>query len=325
MDTRKPITDPQPEQPADQNAAGEKLLNPSHLFDRAFKRALRLSSPAVIRCINGAFGTSHPLDAEAEYLSTEHITGSLRQSICDMLVRLNHDDALKYLTESQIGDDGDMSFRMWNYSYLEGMRTRTTKGHLTEIKLVPAIVIYLEPGLSTPDTLSVKITGMDGDAHTFMYPALKLLDYTVEELEERALSILLPFYLLKLRKRVQSAKTAEKRQELTGEMKDLVEKLTAALERGEQNGKLDKSDTQTLIALMGKLYDNLYKGYPEFEEVHEMVDDMLLTAVDEAEVRGKTEGIALGEARGIAQVLDLLKSGKPPEEILQFYGGAASY
>ncbi|MDR2482235.1 MAG: hypothetical protein LBD08_01220 [Treponema sp.] len=96
------------------------------------------------------------------------------------------------------------------------------------------------------------------------------------------------------------------------------------------------SGTQTLIALTGKLYDNLYKGYPEFEEVHEMVDDMLLTAVDEAELRGKTEGlalgktegIALGEARGIAlgeaRVLDLLKSGKPPEEILKLYGEAAS-
>jgi hypothetical protein len=229
MDTRKPITDPQPEQPVEQNAAEGNIR---HLFDRMFKRAMHLSSHAVIRFINGVFGTSHPLDAEVEYLSTEHITGNLQQSICDMLVRLNHDDALKYLTEAQIGADGDMSFRIWNYSYLEGMRNRTAKGHLTEIKLVPAIVIYLEPGPSTPDTLSVKITGMDGDAHTFTYPTLKLLDCTVEELEERDLSILLPFYLLKLRKRVQSAKTAEKRQEMAGEMKDLVEKLTAALERG---------------------------------------------------------------------------------------------
>jgi hypothetical protein len=111
-------------------------------------------------------------------------------------------------------------------------------------------------------------------------------------------------------------------------MKGLVGKLTAAVERGEKNGKLDKSDTQTLIALMGKLYDNLYKGYPEFEEV----DDMLLTAVDEAELRGEVWGIAWGKERGMAlgearvrQMLDLLKSGKPPEEILQLYGGAAAY
>ncbi|MDR2483102.1 MAG: hypothetical protein LBD08_05660 [Treponema sp.] len=325
MDTKTPVTNP--EQPAEQKSAGSA---PHQLFDRAFKRAMRLSSPSVIRFINGAFGTSHPLDAEVEYLSTEHITGSLRQSICDMMLGIGQD---KYLTESQIGDDGDMSFRLWNYSYLEGMRNRTTKGHVTEIKLVPAIVIYLEPGPSTPDTLSVKITGMDGTSHTFTYPALKLLDYTVEELEEHGLSILLPFYLLKLRKRVQAAKTEEKRRELAGEMKYLVEKLTAALERGEQNGKLDKSDTQTLIALMGKLYDNLYKGYPEFEEVHEMVDGMLLTAVDEAELRGKalgkTEGMALGKTEGIAlgeaRVLNLLKSGKPPEEILKLYGEAAAY
>jgi hypothetical protein len=37
---------------------------------------------------------------------------------------------------------------------------------------------------------------------------------------------------------------------------------------------------------------------------------------------GKTEGLAQGKSEGIAQVLDLLKSRKPPEEILQFYSGA---
>ena len=271
---------------------------------------MRLSSPAVIRLINGVFGTSHPLTAEVEYLSTEHITGSLQQSIGDMLIRGGHDDASKYLTEAQADDDGDMAFRIWNYSYLEGLRTRTTEGHITGIKLVPAVVIYLEPGPSTPDTLSVCITGMDGD-------------YTVEELEERNLSILLPFYLLKLRKRVQSARTPEKRQEMTGQMKELVEKLTEAVERGERNDALDKSDMRPLIALMGKQYDNLYKGYPEFEKAHEIVNEMLLTMADEAELQGEARGLALGEAR-VRQMLDLLKSGKPPEEMLQFYGEAAS-
>jgi hypothetical protein len=44
MDTRKPITDPQPEQPAEQNAAEG---NTRHLFDRIFKRAMRqINAPA---------------------------------------------------------------------------------------------------------------------------------------------------------------------------------------------------------------------------------------------------------------------------------------
>ena len=60
----------------------------------------------------------------------------------------------------------------------ETLQTRTAKEHITEIKLVPAIVIYLDPGPSIPDTLSVKITGMDSTAHTFTCPTLKLLNYT---------------------------------------------------------------------------------------------------------------------------------------------------
>ena len=57
--------------------------------------------------------------------------------------------------------------------------------------------------------------------------------------------------------------------------------------------------------------------------VDDLVGEMLLTVADEAELRGEARGIALGKTEGIAQVLNLLKSGKPPEEILQFYGGAA--
>ena len=56
--------------------------------------------------------------------------------------------------------------------------------------------------------------------------------------------------------------------------------------------------------------------------VDDLVGEMLLTVADAAELRGKAEGIALGEAK-VRQVLNLLKSGKPPEEIIQFYGGAA--
>ena len=323
MNQLTPSTNAETGQPGEQNPAGDKLPALYHLFDRAFKCSMHLSSPAVIRFINSVFGTSHPLTAGVEYLSTEHITGTLQQSIGDMFIRIGRDDASKYLTEAQADDDADMPFRIWNYSYLKGLETRTAKGHITEIKLVPAAVIYLDPGPSTPDQLSVKITGMDGTEHTFTYPTLKLLDYTVEELEERDLSILLPFYLLKLRKRVQSARTPEKRQEMTGQMKELVEKLTEAVERGERNDALDKSDMRPLIALMGKQYDNLYKGYPEFEKAHEIVNEMLLTMADEAELQGEARGLALGEAR-VRQMLDLLKSGKPPEEMLQFYGEAAS-
>jgi hypothetical protein len=68
--------------------------------------------------------------------------------------------------------------------------------------------------------------------------------------------------------------------------------------------------------------------------LEKVLEESGLTAKWEA--RGEMRGIALGEAQGksegiaqgkamVRQVLDLLKSGKPPEEILKLYGEAASY
>jgi hypothetical protein len=56
--------------------------------------------------------------------------------------------------------------------------------------------------------------------------------------------------------------------------------------------------------------------------LEKVLEESGLTAKWEArgEVRGEARGIAKGEAR----VLDLLKSGKPPEEILKLYSEAAS-
>ncbi|MDR2491736.1 MAG: hypothetical protein LBD20_10090 [Spirochaetaceae bacterium] len=58
--------------------------------------------------------------------------------------------------------------------------------------------------------------------------------------------------------------------------------------------------------------------------LEKVLEDAGLTAKWEA--RGKERWIALGKEQGMAigeaRVLDLLKSGKPPEEILKLYGEA---
>jgi hypothetical protein len=106
------------------------------------------------------------------------------------------------------------------------------------------------------------------------------------------------------------------------------------------------------------LYAVLEANIETLQEVLAMGELTLEKVLEESgltakwEARGKTEGIALGEARGIAlgeargialgeargiakgeargiakgeaRVLDLLKSGKPPEEILKLYSEAAS-
>jgi hypothetical protein len=109
------------------------------------------------------------------------------------------------------------------------------------------------------------------------------------ELEQQNMSILLPFYLLKLRKRVVAAKSSEQLRVLSGSLKVLVEALTQAIERSERRGSISAEDMKKVIELMGRLYNDLYKAYPEFKETNDMVDDILLTYSEEAALEARRD------------------------------------
>ena len=215
--------------------SNEKDELPYQIFDRTFKRLLRLSSGAIILFINALFGTKHPVTAKIEYLSTEHITDKLDYWVGDVLLLV--DGRHKYWVEAQITEDESMAFRIWNYTYLEGLKTKKTKGGVTTIKLVPATVIYLEHTKNTPDELTLNIEDMDKNIHSIKYRTLKLLDYSMAELEERNLTILLPFYLLKLRKRVKAARSEKGLEKLSAEMVDLIKELGRITDLSVEKGK----------------------------------------------------------------------------------------
>jgi hypothetical protein len=86
----------------------------------------------------------------------------------------------------------------------------------------------------------------------------------------------------------------------------LLEELIGAVERSEIEVRMSKSDMRTVLWLMGMVYGKLYKRYEEFKETTMVIDEMLMTAVDKAEL----EGEARGREEGIMAILDLLAQGK---------------
>lgn len=284
------------------------------IFDRAFKRTLFLSSPTLILLINALFGTEYPPDTAVEYLSPENITDSLDQWISDMVLLINHTD--KYHIEVQIADDGDMGLRVFNYDYLEAVKHKTVQPGMVSLSFARSVVVYLEPTAQTPTESAVRLSFADGSAHIFRVPSFRFLHYSIPELEARNLSMLLPFYLLKLRKRISGAKTARKRQSLSADLKGLVEDILQALERSETAGTLTKSDLRTVMGVMTLLYNDLYKSYPEFQEVHSMMDARLYTIVDEAELAGLARGEAHGKAEKQREIVDLMSRAESVEDFI---------
>ena len=273
----------------------------SDFFDRAFKRLMALSDPAVISLINGLYGARFPLDARLVRLNTEQIRpGDLRKQAPDSLFEIGGGDV--FSLEAQTYDDKSIALRVFNYGYHYALEHRIQAGHITTLEFPLTRILYLDPGPSIPDADILRLRFSDGSCHEVILPAWKVTDYTAADLEERGLDILLPFTLLPLRHAVARAAPGAARAHLAETMAGLIDDLLAATAAGHQHGKLSAEDRLTIIDTAGRLFSHVYKApYVEFRKVDEPMTAMLETSIDLAEKRGWRRGRRTGISEGISQ------------------------
>jgi hypothetical protein len=260
-----------------EKAAADKT---PQLFDKLVKRILRLSSRAVIHCINGLYRSSYPLTCPVDYPNPVTVNPKMQERRADMLIRITYNGAHTYHMEIQTDDTLNIAVRMFEYgaAYAIGIAGRelpldaTKKADAVWVINFPApLLLRWDTSATSPDTLTLKVKFSDTEIHDYNVPVFKLLKHSVEELEAQGLLILLPFCVLKLRQRVEEAQTPEERQALAEQMSDLVKELLVALERGERAGYLLSGDIPDILDCTDRLLRELYNSYTEFTEVREMV------------------------------------------------------
>jgi predicted transposase/invertase (TIGR01784 family) len=238
-----------------------------------------------------------------------------------------------YLIEAQIGDDENIALRVFEYGMAEGLRARKMSGEKNAeritVKFPEARIIYWETTSRTPDEVILSLEFSDGGHYDYSVRTLKFLDHEITELEGRKLAILLPFYVLKLRKRVVSAKTALERSKLGREAKGILDELMAATERAKASGSIGENDWLSILEHMERIYSELYGCYDEFKEVDAVLQEKILTYTEEAKLIGIQEGIERGIERGIAKGIErgkvdmarnLLRNGVMPDVIARSSG-----
>ncbi|GHU47067.1 hypothetical protein FACS1894200_01850 [Spirochaetia bacterium] len=241
----------------------------SQLFDKIFKLMLFLSNRAVISFINALFGTNHPLDSVVTYPNTEFVSTHFKRIQSDLLITIN--DTHHYHIDCQIRDRNLMVIRMFYYDFAEGERNSTIgEDKILTINFPEARVIYLESGPQS-DSLNLRIKYPNGTSTLYTVPVFKVLEHTVKELEDRKLCLLLPFYALKLRRRIAEAKSGSRRQALFGELSAIRADLEAAVSRSVEAGILNRDDEQKVQDSLEKLFSHLYTKYTEYKGVESMV------------------------------------------------------
>jgi hypothetical protein len=233
-----------------------------------FKSLLSLSNKAIISFINGLFGTNYGPDSKVVHLHTEDVREDWSSLISDSMLSI---DGTTYNVEVQIEYDADMVVRVFQYGYYGALSQndyeKTAEGvAIRTVRFPKAKVIYWELGDKTPTKQVLRLEFPDGKTYDYELDSFNLLAHEPEELGEKGLAILIPFYIIKLRKQVKAAATREERKALAQPMLDLVTNLLDLVEHCTEKDFIGYADAQKIITAMERLYKQLYFKYKELRE-----------------------------------------------------------
>ena len=152
----------------------------------------------------------------------------------------------------------------------------------------------------------------DGQIVTYKVPVLRLKDYSVEEIFEKNLLILLPYYIINYEKELSKiAKDAQRTQQLIEEYKSIVIRLE----------KIAKNDDigffRDLAGMMRRIVEYLLRKEPDLKErVSEAMGGKVLRLPSDELREAKEAGIAEGLTEAKMSIVEnMLKRGMSDEDI----------
>ena len=233
------------------------------IYDKAFKRIITLSEKTVINLINGLFDTDYPTDSKITYNWTEHEDKDLKRTLADSILTINGRDS--YHIEAQMTEDEEIVFRFIEYGFGHAFKNRTFIDGGERMIFPRPCILYLDEGKKdkVPDEYILIMEFENQGEFEYKVPLVKLQNMTVAELNEKKLIALLPFKLLKLRKKIENLRTEENMKELQALV---IDDIINSIDTNVEAGNISSTEAFDLKALTTLLYMKIYSKYKELED-----------------------------------------------------------
>lgn len=275
------------------------------IFDDVLKTMQERAEMLFIPAINEFFHKSFAQDEKIIHLKNEHqkLEGKIITDTC-LLIR-----GIRYHIECQSNIDGTMVIRMFEYDFMIALEhsKKTEDGY--SIEFPHSCVIYLRHNSCTKDELYVTVNLPNRTQFKYKVPIIKVQEYSKEDIFEKKLYLLLPYYLMRYENELDEIEEEqEKRQQLIGEYNAICNQLKEELVQ--QYPDIYRK----LLELMKKIADYILR---DKKETKKGMGDLMDGKVLELETDKILEqGEARGEVRGVRKmVLNMLSNGVPSEEI----------
>lgn len=235
----------------------------STIFDDVLRTIQERLPQLLIPLINEVFQTSYSQEEAVTRLPEEYqeVLSKVVADSCNKIAEV------VYHVECQSKKDGSMILRMVEYDFMIALSDSIRKKEWTSMKFPRSCIIYLRSTKNTLTEETMEIKFADGQVITYKVPVLKLKEYSVDEIFEKNLLILLPYYIINYEKELSKIATDEqKTEQLTEEYRRIIGRL------GDVTKEDDSGVFRDILKMMQRVMNHLLRKEPLLME---RMDDVM--------------------------------------------------
>ena len=282
-------------------------------YDDVFRTLLNDCSSLILPVINEVFGEHYSGQEKIVFSPNEHFLnqqgGNEEERITDTSFRIEGKESKKYHLECQSSTDNSMLVRFFEYDTQIALDEGQISGNILTVTLPHSAVLFLRHHISSPDTLKIRMVTPGGTVE-YDVRVMKSQQYTLDEIFEKKLLLLIPFYIFSHEARFDEyEKDKVKLKGLQEEYEWIKDKLEELLKQG----AVSEYTRCTIIDMSNKVLEHIAAKY---DSVKEGVKAVMGGKVLEYEAKiikqeGVKEGIEQGEdklSKLIAKLMELNQS-----------------
>lgn len=241
------------------------------------KKETFLMPEQLFPLIKEVHGKEYPRTASIKPLATEYSvermdTQEISSVRADITVLVEEKDI--YHFECEMQKDGTMIIRMFEYDIHIAISYAQENNEKYTIRFPHSAVLYLQNSESMPDSLSCPVIFQDGTAHEYQIPVIKVQAYSLEEIHQKHLCVLIPFLPLRFRKFLPPS--IQKKKIKKGQLTDFFQQIILILEQEVTAGYLTENNRKAILSLLSKsMIRVFYKDESLLEEVITLTEPIL--------------------------------------------------
>ncbi len=255
----------------------------ANIYDGAFRTILNDCRKLIIPVINETFGETYTGQEEIQFFPNEHFINQQDEADKERITDTNFTvfgmTPKKYHIECESSlPDGRITIRLFEYD----AQIALDDGEVTEETLTVTFpntaVLYLRTYKKTSDKMKYVIITPGGTVQ-YDVPIMKVQKYSLDNIFEKHLLMLIPFYIFSHENSFQEYNSNEQKlAELKAEYQEILDRL----DKLEQQGVIGAFDKRTIIELSGDVIKEIAQKY---EKVQKGVGDIMGGALIETEAR----------------------------------------